>query len=141
MFIRKRTAALVATAAALLIAPAAGAHKPFQEPVELGAGLLNGCSFGIAAQQAGREYVRIFDSGRFTDHTHVAATLTNVTSGDSKVYRLRFLLRETADPETGQLIGQMSGRFVWHVAPGESGRRAKRILTVRSCTSSASCTT
>jgi hypothetical protein len=121
MLNNKYTAVFIATALTLLIAPGAGAHKPYQEPIELEAGVLPGCSFDVGFQPASREYMRIFDSGRFTVHSYGRPTLTNLDSGDAKVYGLRYLFQETVDPETGDVLGQISGRSLWFIAPGDVG--------------------
>ena len=120
---RKLTAAVAASAVALVAAPAAGAQKPYQEPIQLEDQVLPGCGFdvGLEADADGREYMRIFAGGRFTVHSHARPTLTNLDTGDSVTYRLRYQFQETVDPDTGDALGQISGRSLWLIVPGDVG--------------------
>ena len=63
----------------------------------------------------------IFDSGRLTFHTHGAPTLTNLATGESQAYRLRYVFQETFDADANQLIGRLSGRFNFVIFPGDVG--------------------
>jgi hypothetical protein len=121
MLNRKITAALVATAIGLVTAPAAGADQPYREPIELTGGILPGCAFDVQITPDGTESLTIFDSGRVAVHAHNAPTLTNVDTGKSEVYRLRYLFQETYDADANQLIGRLSGRFVFVILPGDVG--------------------
>ena len=123
MLNRKLAALLVAAVALLAIAPAAGAHKPFTEPVDLGETVPPGCSFDVqlTPEEGGSGRLTIFDSGRLTIRTHANPTLTNTDSGDSKTYKLRYVFRETFDDESGQSLGQITGRSLFLIAPGDVG--------------------
>ena len=120
---RKLTAAFAASAVALVAAPAAGAQKPYEEAIQLEDQVLPGCASDVGLEPAadGREYLRIFAGGRFTVHSHARPTLTNLETGDSSTYRLRYQFQETIDPDTGEARGQISGRSLWLIAPGDVG--------------------
>jgi hypothetical protein len=118
---RKLTAALVATTVALVMAPAGSAHQPYREPIELTEGIVPGCPFDVLRTPNGSENLTVFDSGRLTVRTHGTPTLTNVETGESEVYRLRYLFQETFDAEANQLIGRLSGRFNFVIFPGDVG--------------------
>ena len=122
MLNRKLAAAFVASALALAIAPAAGAHQPFREPIDVESQILPACSFDVlVTPDARREILTIFDSGRLTIHTNGRPTLTNMETGDSKTYRLRYIYQQTVDPETGEILGQVTGRSLFFIAPGDVG--------------------
>jgi hypothetical protein len=122
MLNRNLAAALLSAAALLAIAPTTGAHKPFREPIDLDATLLPGCPFDVELTPGdGKAWLTMFDSGRLAIHTIANPTMTNTDSGDSKAYKLRYVFQETFDAETNQSLGQITGRSLFLIAPGDVG--------------------
>jgi hypothetical protein len=122
MLHRKLAAIFVAAAALLVITPAANAHKPFREPIDLGETVLPGCSFDVQLTPgAGMSWLTIFDSDRLTIHTIANPTLTNAASGESQEVRLRYVYQETFDAESNRSLGRISGRSLFLIAPGDVG--------------------
>ena len=121
MLHRKFKAAFIATAVALIVAPAAVAHKPYREALDPESQVLPGCSFDVQFDPDGRSLLTIFDSGRLTIHGRGTPTLTNTDTGYSKRYRLAYVYQEAFDAESNQMVGEMSGRFQWLIAPGDVG--------------------
>jgi hypothetical protein len=122
MLNRKLAAVFVAAAALLAIAPTAGAHKPFREPIDLDATVLPGCSFDVQLTPVGgMAWLTVFDSGRLTIHTIGNPTLTNADTGESKAYKLRYVYQETFDAESNEARGQITGRSLFLIAPGDVG--------------------
>lgn len=113
---RKLTAVLAASALALVAAPTAGAGQPFTEPIPLEDQVLPVCAFDVGFDRDGREYMRIFDSGRFTVHSYGRPTLTNADTDESVSYRLRYLFTDTGDGR-----GSVTGRSLWTINPGDVG--------------------
>jgi hypothetical protein len=113
---RKLRTALVVTALALVAVPTATATQPYTEPIDLEPHVFSDCGYDIGFEPDGTDYMRIFDSGRFTVHSHGSPTLTNLETGESKTYRLRYQFQDTGDGH-----GQISGRFLFVILPGDVG--------------------
>ena len=113
---RKLRTACVVTALALVAVPAASATQPYTEPIDLDPQVISECGYDIGFEPKGTEYMRIFDSGRFTVHSHGSPTLTNLETGESKTYRLRYQFQDTGDGH-----GEISGRFLFTILPGDVG--------------------
>src|SRR4051794_1941260 len=98
-------------AAALVTAPPAGASKPVREPLDLGNEVLPACSFDVGLAATGRQWQTTFDSGRISIHTRATPTLTNLDdAAQSVTYLVRDNFEQTVDPDTGAIIGRLSGQ-------------------------------
>ena len=122
MLKRRLTAVLVTCAASLVVAQAATAQKPYREPLETGPGVLDACGYDIGIEPGGgKEFLTIYDSGRLTIHARLRPTLTNVETGFTKVFRLSYLFSETFDEDANQIEGQITGRSLFAILPGDVG--------------------
>jgi hypothetical protein len=107
----------VAGAVALIAAPTAYAEKPVRTvisplpPISIPAGL--GCSFPISGEPdpRARQTILEFSNGETRILGHANATLTNLDSGASILWRSRY--RQTANSGTG--------RFFFLFFPGDQG--------------------
>ena len=116
---RSITAVIAATAVTLLTAPQAGAGQPERTQIALDPFVIEDlCSFTVSVVPTGKDQVQtVFDDGRWTVHAHADPTLTNLSTGRSLVYRLRYVASGTADGSSGTV----SGQFSFALAPGDVG--------------------
>jgi len=122
MFKQRLTAGVVAAAAALLVAPAAGAHRPFKEPIGLHASVLDACPFQVGLEPGGgHEFLTIFDSGRLAVHARLQPTLTNLETGFAISVRQSHLFSETFDANANEFDDQLNGRSLFEILPGDVG--------------------
>jgi hypothetical protein len=122
MFNNKLTAGAIANAAALLMAPAAGAHKPFKEPLGLEASVIDTCPFDVGIEpDGGNEFMTIFDSGRLTIHARLQPTLTNLETGFATSVHQSYLFSQTFDADANELDGRVTGRSLFALLPGDVG--------------------
>ncbi len=122
MFKQRLTAGVIATAAALLMSPAAGAHKPFKESLGLDSSVLDTCPFEVGIEPGGgKEFMTIFDSGRFTIHARLHPTLTNLETGFTQSVGQSYLFSETFDADANELHGRLTGRSMFALFPGDVG--------------------
>ncbi|HEY5275234.1 MAG TPA: hypothetical protein VIK38_01640 [Coriobacteriia bacterium] len=112
-------AAIVALASALAVAQTAAAGKPVRTLITPTPFVVSDvCAFDVGVVPNGKDQVlTTFDSGRTVVHTNSSPTLTNLVSGKSLVYRLRYIA--TADP--AGIVGSLSGQFNFLLFPGDVG--------------------
>jgi hypothetical protein len=119
--------AIIVVALALIAVPTAlGAkpirtHIPFTEPIFLPAGV--GCAFPVRGQpgEGSRAMITEFSDGRVQTIDWAQANLTNLETGETILWRSRFLIRETIDPGTNELVSVASGRHFNILSPGDPG--------------------
>jgi hypothetical protein len=119
-------AALLLALALTAVPTAVGAKPvrtvvPFTEPIFLPAGL--GCAFPVRGQpgEGSRAMITEFSDGRVQTIDWAQANLTNLDTGETILWRSRFLIRETIDPATNELVSVVSGRHFVLLFPGDQG--------------------
>ena len=116
---RMSAAASITTAVTLFAAGQAGASKPERTLIPVEPFVIEDvCAFPVSVVPRGKDQVLTeFDDGRWTIHAHADPTLTNLSTGRSRVYRLRYVAAGTADGTRGTV----SGQFNFALAPGDAG--------------------
>ena len=111
---------------ALTAAPTALGAKPTRtvfepRPFVIPAGL--GCSFAVGVQpdEGGRVTFTEFSDGRTVLQGHAVGTLTNLETGDTFVQRTRAKITDIFDPETNEIVEEISGRIFINLYPGDQG--------------------
>jgi hypothetical protein len=126
---RRRSTALVAVvgaALALIAAPPALGAKPTKTvfPAEgfvIPAG--EGCASAVEEQvpEGTTVVIKEFSDGRIVTHGNSEPTLRKLDTGDSFVQKSRATVTETYDPETNDVLVEISGRIFVSFLPGEQG--------------------
>lgn len=119
--------AIIVVALALIAAPTALGGKPirsvvpFTEPIFLPAGV--GCAFPVRGQpgEGSRAMITEFNDGRTQTIDWAQANLTNLDTGKTILWRSRFLIKETIDPSTNELVSVLTGRHFGFLSPGDQG--------------------
>jgi hypothetical protein len=107
-----RLAVVLAIGITLIAAPAASADHTWVTPAG------EGCSFDVLL-----EATHLPEAGR-NDHSPVAwgdGTLTNLDTGATYFYRVRYLTTETFDPVTDTWLVEHQGRRFINFYPGDQG--------------------
>ena len=111
----------------LIAIPMAKAAKPDRtvfgpsSPDTIPAGF--GCSFDVGFQPSDDAFriVTVFSDGRTVTIGHGRPTLTNLDTGESYVQTSRYKATETYNPESNDVLIEVSGRIYLQFFPGDQG--------------------
>lgn len=131
-----RLAAAAALAGALLLAaPAANADRPIRTEIPPGEFLLpagEGCAdfdVHVAAIHHTRAANTQFSDGRVVTNASATIAMTNVATGQSVEQRSRYMHVTTIDPDTGDLLVEVHGRFFIAFYPGDIGPDGSTVVS------------
>lgn len=117
---------VVVGALALVAVPTALAAKPIRtvfepQPLVIPAGF--GCSFDVGGQpgEGARATLTEFSDGRTVIQGHAEPTLTNLETGETFAQRTRAKITDTFDPQTNEIVEEVSGRIFINLYPGDQG--------------------